>query len=516
MFNPDPEIIKVDNFYKYDYSLSSSRSFTNFASWGNVQPNYYDPLKAETCYINHPKRVIYSLPQQLEQVRDSWRIFMANNYRDFRSNLLGIESIGLNGSVIFFESDSPVQIQGTETLQTSAGTKLTIGDGELLDQPLQSLTNADRSYQFGACQNLRSIINTPVGLFWIGQNQGKIFTAAGGIMNIGFQERNAWFSRYLPYELLKDFPTFELKDNAVTGVACQSMYDSKYGIIYFTKKDYKLKTNLPSGTTVTYVSGNDFMVNFGGNPVLPIKLGDVNYFDDASWTTSYDVYGKGWLGDHDWHPELLMPSKITFSSIKDNGIWKHNTRCDLFCNYYGVDYPWEIEFKSNTGLQTNVLKSIEYQLEVYKYDVNCYDRYLFLDANFDEAVIFNNEQCSGLLKLNLTPYNDPWAFTNYPIYNANSVDILYSRVENKYRFDVFEDLTDDRGEFTTAERMIWNTAANGYVKTLNPVNLNYAKDPFQRKKIRGYVTSIFLRRKVSGNKKFLLNFTTTKLQYSPR
>jgi hypothetical protein len=188
----------------------------------------------------------------------------------------------------------------------------------------------------------------------------------------------------------------------------------------------------------------------------------------------------------------------------------------LFCNYYGIDYPWEIEYGTNTGLQVNTLRSIEYQLEVYKYDLNCYDRYLFLDVNFDEAVIFNNEQCSGLLKLNLTPNNDPWLANTYPIFNPNSVDILYSRVENKYRFDMITDLTDDRGEFTNAQRMIWNTGASGYIKTLNPLNLNYSKDVFQQKKMRGYTSSVFLRKKVSGDKKFLLNFSINKLQNSPR
>lgn len=516
MFNPNPEIIKADNFYKYDYSLSTAKTFINFASWANVQPTYYDPLIAETCYTKHPKRVIYSLPQQITQVRDSWRIFLANNYRDFRSDILTLKSIGENGAVIFFYTDSPVQIQGTETLQTTGGTKLTIGDGELLNQAKQNLTNADRPYQYGSCQNLRSIINTSIGLFWIGQDQGKIYTASQGIMNIALADMASWFARYLPYELLKNFPTFELKDNAITGIACQSIYDSDYDLIYFSKKDYKLKTNLPFGTTVSYVSGDDFVVNFNNHPVLPIKLGDINYFDNASWTMSYNARESAWLSWHDWYPDLLMPSKNTFSSIKANGIWKHNERCDLFCNYYGVDYPFEIEWLNNTGLQENTLRSVEYQLEVYKYDVNCYDRYLFLDANFDEAVIYNSEQCSGLLKLNMTPNNDPWASNSYPIFNFSSVDILYSRVENKYRFNTFFDLTDDRGQFTTAERMIWNTTPNGYVKNLNPLNLNYTKDTFERKKFRGYTSSVFLRRKISGNKKFLLNFSVNKLQYSPR
>lgn len=34
------------------------------------------------------------------------------------------------------------------------------------------------------------------------------------------------------------------------------------------------------------------------------------------------------------------------------------------------------------------------------------------------------------------------------------------------------------------EELIWNTEDNGYIRNLNPVNLNYNKQDFQRKKFR--------------------------------
>lgn len=156
-------------------------------------------------------------------------------------------------------------------------------------------------------------------------------------------------------------------------------------------------------------------------------------------------------------------------------------------------------------------------MEVYKYAPNCYDRFHVLDFNFDEAVIYNTEQVSGLLRLNLEPKNNPAALLPYPIINLNDIDILFSKVENKYRFNQFWDITADRGEFNpAAERMIWNTAANGYVRVLNPFNLNYNKNEFQRKKFRHYTNSVFLRRRVSGDRKMLVMLTNNKDLYSPR
>ena len=86
-------------------------------------------------------------------------------------------------------------------------------------------------------------------------------------------------------------------------------------------------------------------------------------------------------------------------------------------------------------------------MECYKstdLDVN---KFHVLDYNFDRAYIYNTEQVSGELRLNLQPKNDPVGRTQYPVVNPTSIDILYSKEEQKYRFNQFWDITDDRGEF---------------------------------------------------------------------
>ena len=41
---------------------------------------------------------------------------------------------------------------------------------------------------------------------------------------------------------------------------------------------------------------------------------------------------------------------------------------------------------------------------------------------------------------------------------------------------------------------IWNMDLDGYTRTLNPLNLNYFKDPLERKKFRHYWNKILLKR----------------------
>ncbi len=998
------EIQKFDNYYKYDESLTPAKFQSQITTFGQLQPRDYDPSVAETCFTVYPKRLIYSLQAQNELKKDFWRVFLPLNYKDFKGEVSVIKPFSKSGAVVFFPFLSPQLFQGVDQLKTMTDTKLTIGDGGLFSQPFQNIANADVSNEYGSCESLRSVMNTPAGLFYISQAQGKIFQYAPGkgLTPISNQGMKYWFSEYLPSSLIKQFPDLEespLSDNPVAGIGCQTVYDANDDIVYFMKRDYKVKKEHIA--KVIFDPDLGFLLDVGVTiaDAVPITLGDPIYFDDCSWTISYDPKTKAWISFHDWHPELSLPSinhffttKTTTTTIpqcppgynfnpttglceqgsnfnapsnvdvtelaatitggttdclldlvvsmdvsgsttasvisnlnwypdqcrgiegfpssppppapggsanrgnaqlqwlyafltdpiitgplaaekmqigftawstgtfkmlqdgiytmkhdcnickimrfyydnwqngstrlatgtgvgpvgfggsadfndplvlpenqfnsssglgvlnkknqsqlsadypartnspffkqimivvtdgvfveKDFGgdlsmisklqnpdfiqtsagqssantdgyfqnpgnsfyyfippgdippntgdwnntflgdprkqeiysifcgstsnvptypivmnaatnttyniststpsdaqvvmaandpnslsfaaltiagnvcavpfvctcpagytkvfldpatgfynsltsatddcdaanqagtppicrkvecscdtngtlipppsggtcpdtppeiysigdpawvdpdpalcnyntllqtppnynvssFWRHNVRCDLFSNFYGTDYPWEIDLISNTGQAVNTIRSIEYQLETYVYkgtmDNACGgDAYEDLNFNFDQATIYNNEQVSGLLLLNMSPYNDPWNELTYPIIGSQNISVLADKVEHKFRLNQFWDITNDRGEFTNAEQPIWGTSCNGYVRTLNSINLNYNKPETQRKKFRHYSNHVLLRRMQSNNRKMLLRLNNTKLNLSQR
>ena len=883
------KIEKDDNFYKYDESLSTSKFPTQLSSFGEIQPLDYNPYTAESCFVNSPKRLIYSLQAQEESKRDYWRVFLNFNYRDFKNEVSVIKPINKSGAIIFFPYLSPQMFQGLDTLKTQLDTKLTIGDGGLFSQPFQNIANADISNEYGSCESLRGVINTPLGLFFISQQQGKIFQYAGqGLNPISNNGMKWWFAKYLPSKFVKQFPDAEhsvWSDNPVNGVGCHVIYDSVDDIVYFMKKDYILKSEYIADAIFTDSLSKPVSIKLL-DVYTPVDIGDPLYFDECSWTVSYDSKSKAWISFHDWHPGLALPSinhffttnsytdldapycptgytynstnglcelnvnetslsevtiddiaatvtggpdsclidivvamdtsgstgsgvgsaraaqqawltsflndsnivnlmaadqlqigfvswddatvtfnmdpgavtmsnTVTESEVKDfyddnwlggstdielglevantvisdganstlgdrtsspyyksiiilvtdattapdsdagipytsvgdgegpsyqvvyamfcgatsvdppnanildyisrssgpvnvdpyqfginaafpptfglaadaisnsvcndvyscscptgytlvypdlinstytlssgtcddinppicrkvtcecptstvpnipvvesgtcpdtaplifqignpdfvqpdprrcsysvyistpanftyGGIWRHNVRCDSFANYYGNDYPWEIDLISNTGQSVNTIRSFEYQLETYvykgdpQYNMCGGDKWEDLDFNFDESIIYNNDQVSGLLLLNKQPANEPWKNLNYPIINFNNIDILVSKVEHKFRFNQFWDITNDRGEFTNAEQPIFNTQSNGYIRPLNEINLNYQKNATQRKKFRHYSNNLILRRNVSGSRKMLLRLNNTKLLLSQR
>ncbi len=536
------DIIQDGNFYKYDYSLSASRFITNLTSFGAIQPRDYDPQIAEDCFTFYPKRLIYSLQAQDEAKKDFWRVFLPNNYKDFVNKITVIKPVNRTGAIMLFPYQSPRMFMGVDQLQTDLGTKVTVGDGGLFEQAMQNIVNAESGYEYGSCESNRAVINTPYGVFYVSQKQGKVFQYAGQLTAISDLGMKQWFNNYLPSQLLMQYPELEdhvLGDNPVIGIGCQIIYDDNFGVLYISKKDYKVKDEFVND--IAFDKNRGFIARTAGrtnsNPDIAdpsgvignsIEAGDPRFFDDLSWTVSYDPKAKVWVSFHDWHPELVMASTDHFFTTKTDtrdgsaSIWRHNDRCDLFTNYYGKDYPFEIETPITTGEAVTTIRSLEYQLEAYVYKGNLEnacadDRWHDLDFNFDQAIIYNTEQVSGLLNLNISPKNNPFEALNYPIINTSSIDILYSKEEQKYRFNQFWDVTKDRGEFTlNVQQQIFNTELNGYIRNLNLNNLDYQKPPLQRKKFRHYTNKVMLRRRMSRDRKMLFKVNTVKLYNSPR
>jgi hypothetical protein len=531
LFNINRDNITRGNYYKYDYSLSISKLFTQYFSQGNLQSRYYNPNVASLCYTYYPDRIIYSLPQSFESAKDSWFVYLANNYKEFKDQVSGVKNFARTGIFITFKNSSPQLFQGVDQLQTEAGVKVTLGDGGLFTQTPQSVAVADAEYEYGSCQNKRSVVATPAGMFYISQNQGKIFKFGQDLDEISQLGLKWWFVLYLPYKLTEDFPDYPHQDNPVAGIGCQSMYNNRDGIVYFAKKDYKLKPEY-AGRTTYDAYRNEFIVD----NISRFRLGDPLIFHNASWTVSFDPKSKFYVSFHDWHPDLMLGSKITFMSTKGAGIWVHNNTCTQFCNFYDTPTVMEIELPITTGQTVTTLRSVEYILEAYRrYD--CVDQFHILDQNFDHAFIYNSEQVSGHLHLNIFPKNNITLAQQYPIINPNSIDILFSKEENKYRFNQFWDVTKDRGEFpvgsnypptgpvipgTTilqgpkADERIWITEPNGYIRDLNPANLDYTKAEMQRKKFRHYLNYLVLRKDIVGDVDMILKLTNAKQVYSPR
>ena len=383
-----------------------------------------------------------------------------------------------------------------------SGRKITIGDGGLFAQDPREIMPTDNNY--GACNSRYAFSNTHLGRFYPSERQGRILNFTESLDDITRQGMSYWCKNYMPIILYKHFPSYPQIENPLAGVGYLSVFDSFYETVYITKRDFSPKKEIAKD-----IIWDIDTFKYKG---VPIKLSDTNYFNDISWTLSYSPLEKGFTSWHDWHPDWIVQTDNHFLTVKNNKVYKHNERFDSFCNFYEKDYPFEIEFVSNSGQQIQIPRSIEYILETYIYKNFGRDRFNSHHENFSHMVVHNPEQISPLLKL-IYSSNNPELDVEYPIRNTTNnimFDVLYSKEENKYRVNQFWDSVKDRGEFTSAEVHLFPTDESGYKQVINPVAIDINKSEEQRKKFRHYWTKFRLIKDISKNIKFITKISNIK------
>lgn len=478
-----------------------------------IQRYDFDPL--DRIPTSQPNAVIYSLPAfNLQQV-DNWQHFLPANYFDFRESdfgaLTGIHKMDQDRIIFMFSKASPFVTMGKDFLELEqSGRKVTIGDGGLFAQDPRESMPTDNNY--GACNSKYAFSNTHLGRFYPSERQGRFFDFTGTPVDVSANGMSFWCKNYMPIMLYKYFPSYPQIENPISGVGYLTVFDSFNETVYVTKRDFSPKRDLIKDILWDNVSST---FKYKGNP---IELRDGRYFNDISWTLSYAPGDKAFVSWHDWHPDWVIQTDTHFLTVKGNGVWKHNDNYESFCNFYNVDYPFEIEFLSNSGQQIDIPRSLEYMLEVYHYKNFGRDRFHVHHENFSHLIVYNTEQMSPLLALNYSTSNPEQniLFPKKSTLNNITFDILFSKEENKYRVNQFWSSVKDRGEFSLAENHLFPTDESGYRQVINPQAIDMNKPEEQRAKFRHYFNKFRLIRSVSGKNKFICKLFNIKKVVSIR
>jgi hypothetical protein len=197
----------------------------------------------------------------------------------------------MSGMLFTFPTTGPLFYQGVDQLTTNLGKKVTIGDGGLFSTPPQSSSNADPSFEYGSSQNIRSVIYSPAGLYYVSMNQGKIFAYGEGLKEISQNGLKWWFNLFLPYKLTEDFPEYPWVDNPVAGIGCQTLYDNENSVIYFCKKDYTGHITIEH-----FNEKNAYQYDFRKTDVIvtPRTKEEVDFiFDCVNKKDHYNILGVG-------------------------------------------------------------------------------------------------------------------------------------------------------------------------------------------------------------------------------
>lgn len=167
-------------------------------------------------------------------------------------------------------------------------------------------------------------------------------------------------------------------------------------------------------------------------------------------------------------------------------IWRHLKNPEIYNTYYNTLHPYIIEYPFAYQYHDEITQNIKDYTKVYKYtsDVqsvsNETNKVAVDNIYFTRAILYNDQQCSGVLRLKQKPKNNLKEYNAYPKYNSDSKDITFTKSDNFYNFNTFWDVIIDK-----SQPIFKRTCENLSVyKQLNQSNMDYSPRSFKKAPLR--------------------------------
>jgi hypothetical protein len=166
--------------------------------------------------------------------------------------------------------------------------------------------------------------------------------------------------------------------------------------------------------------------------------------------------------------------------------WRHLTNTLIYNKFYNVIEPYIIEYPFSYQSYDEILQNVKDYTKAYKYlpipdgVFNDNARIETDNQYFNKAVLYNGQQSTGILELVPKPKNNLSQYMTYPIYNAESKTITYTKSDNFYQYNTFWGLVKDK----TVPLFSTTCESLSIDKVVNQSNMDYTKRSFKKEPLR--------------------------------
>lgn len=185
----------------------------------------------------------------------------------------------------------------------------------------------------------------------------------------------------------------------------------------------------------------------------------------------------------------ITPSElaaINYSQSRNSCVWVHLKNPVIYNYFYGNIEPYIIEYPFAYQFNDEILQNVKDYTKAYKYlpdtdkvSDEC-DKIETNDRWFNKAVLYNNQQSTGILELVPKPLHNLQAYNSYPKFNTDSKTITYTKSDNFYQYNTFWSVAKD-----PLQPMFTRTCESLSIdKIVNQANMDYGTRSFKKAPLR--------------------------------
>jgi hypothetical protein len=177
---------------------------------------------------------------------------------------------------------------------------------------------------------------------------------------------------------------------------------------------------------------------------------------------------------------------IQYEEVNTASLWRHLTNPEIYNTFYGCINPYIIEYPFAYQYFDEILQNVKDYTKAYKYlpsDFGVFDDSRKVETDdqyFNKAVLYNGQQSSGILELVPKPMNNLKEYMKYPIYNAESKTITFTKSDNFYQYNTFWSLVKNK----SIPLFITSCESMSIDKIVNQSNMDYGKRSFKKEPLR--------------------------------
>jgi hypothetical protein len=177
---------------------------------------------------------------------------------------------------------------------------------------------------------------------------------------------------------------------------------------------------------------------------------------------------------------------VQFTQPRVACLWRHLTDIRIYNEFYGNTEPYIIEYPFAFQFKDEILQGVVDYTKTFKYLPNGTgvfsdtDKIEIDNAWFNKAVLYNGQQCSGILQLVPKPINNLKDYLKYPIYNSDSKTITYTKSDNFYQYNTFWSLVKNK----SIPLFLTSCESLSIDKVVNQTNMDYGKRSFKKEPLR--------------------------------
>ena len=177
---------------------------------------------------------------------------------------------------------------------------------------------------------------------------------------------------------------------------------------------------------------------------------------------------------------------ITYTELNTASIWRHLTNIRIYNKFYDNIEPYVIEYPFSYEYHDEILQNVKDYTRAYKYFAipdgvfNDNAQVQTDDQWFNKAIVYNGQQSSGILELVPKPINNLKEYLKYPLYNAESKTITYTKSDSFYGYNTFWSLVKNKA----VPLFVTSCESLSIDKVVNQVNMDYGKRSFKKEPLR--------------------------------